>query len=102
MSKKKDEAKRLFEKIADGHENTLSRPPDKHTDRLLRGLVNEANKSGDCIINVGNGYYRPMPGDPVDAAEFSHYAASELKRARDILLKRLKMKNAFLEKEVIT
>lgn len=99
---KTEKARRLFDLIADGHENTLLRPADKYIDRALRDLVLEANKTGDCIINVGNGYYRPVPGDPVDTAEFNHYRSSELKRAREILLKRLKMTIAFKEKGVIS
>lgn len=99
---KKSEAEKLFQMISEGHENTLSRPADQYTDRMLRDLVNDANKSGDCIINVGNGYYRPVPGDPIDEAEYKHYLSAELKRAREILLKRMKMIMAHKQKEVMS
>jgi len=58
-------------------------------------MVEDANNKGDCIINVGRGYYRPLPNDPVDVKEFHEYLSKELSRARRILKKRLAMKMAF-------
>ena len=49
----------------------------------------------DCIINVGNGYYRPVPGDLTDEAELKEYLAKELSRARKIQSKRLAMRLTF-------
>ena len=86
-----------FSKIGTGHCDTLRRPPSPYIDRKLRGLVEEANRTGDCIINVGNGYYRPLLGDEIDEAELNEYLASELSRARKILSKRLAMKKTFEE-----
>ena len=88
-------AKQHFLHIPDGHAKPLQRHPDKHVDRTFRGLVESANKSGDCIINVGSGYYRPLPGDAVDEKELNEYLAKELSRARKIQVKRLAMRNAF-------
>jgi len=82
----------LFKMIPNGHECPLVVPT---SNREFRRMVNAANKDGDCIINVGNGYYRPVPGDVVDERELAHYMASELHRAREILFKRLQMRSAF-------
>ena len=88
-------AKQHFLRIPDGHKNPLPRPSDASTDRAFRELVESANKNGDCIINVGSGYYRPLPGDEIDEKEFNEYLEKDLSRARQVLLKRMKMKDAF-------
>ena len=85
----------LLDKIPYGHEHPLQRPADRYKDRALRKQIEEANKSGDCIINNGTGYYRPVPGDTTDEAELNVYLAKELHRARAIQLKRLSMKATF-------
>lgn len=92
------QAEEYFGRIMKGHRNPLPRPNDAVTDRTLRKMVEDANRHGDCIINSGNGYYRPDPTDEVDSFEFNIYLAQELKRARSIQTKRLAMKQAF-EKE---
>ncbi|WP_342756773.1 hypothetical protein [Kineothrix sedimenti] len=97
--KRKDEALRLFNLIPDGHTEPLQRPSNTYTDRILRTMIEDANKKGDCIINVGHGIYRPVPGDPVDEAELKRYLASELSRARKVLHKRMCMNNAFTERK---
>lgn len=56
-------AKECFNRITFGRENAVKRLAK--IDRLLRGMVEKANNHGDCIINVGNGYYRPTQGDAV-------------------------------------
>jgi len=81
--------------IPHGHNEPLKRSSNKTQDRNERKEVEEANLSGDCIINVGVGWYRPVPGDVVDEKELNEYLAKELSRARAILLKRMKMKEAF-------
>lgn len=58
-------------------------------------MINKANNNGDCIINVGEGIFRPIPGDPVDEAAFHKYTAQDLHRAREIQLKRLCMIQTF-------
>lgn len=73
----------------------MQRPADDLEDRRLRRKIEVANNEGDCIINVGNGYYRPVPGDEIDEKELNEYLAKELHRARTIQKKRLAMKMAF-------
>ena len=58
-------------------------------------IPEDANKNGDCIINTGNGIFRPLPGDEIDEHELNKYLGAELRRARAILLKRLCMKKTF-------
>lgn len=88
-------AQEYFNRIPDGHAHAMTRPWNKVVDRSLRRLIEKANNSGDCIINVGEGIYRPIPGDPVDEKELKQYLAKELHRARAIQLKRLCMKETF-------
>lgn len=92
------QAEEYFNRIMKGHRNPLQRPSDPITDRTLRKMVEGANQHGDCIINSGNGYYRPDPMDEVDSSEFNIYLAQERKRARSIQSKMLAMRQAF-EKE---
>lgn len=94
----KKEAERLFNTIPDSHTQPLPRPVNHYTDRVLRNVIEDANRHGDCIINVGNGYYRPVSGNAADETELKRYLASELSRARKILHKRMKMKTAFSER----
>ncbi len=93
MSKSK--ATQLFLQIPCGHAQPLRRPSDSYTDRVLRRMVEDANNRGDCIINVGRGYYRPLPNDPVAVKELHEYLSKELSRARRVLKKRLAMRMAF-------
>lgn len=95
MSKLFEQAKEYFDRIPDGHENAIQRPWNRIVDRSLRKMIEKANNNGDCIINVGNGIYRPIPGDPVDEKELSEYLGKELHRARAIQIKRLTMKQTF-------
>ena len=78
-----------------GHDNAIQRPSNEFKDRSFRRAIENANNNGDCIINVGNGYYRPSPADPIDNLELDKYFAEELKRARAIQHKRLSMKMAY-------
>lgn len=86
-------ARELFEQIPDGADNPLF---VENSNTRFRALVAKANTNGDCIINVDNGYYRPIPGK--DDEEVAHYFARELHRARAILYKRLKMKETYERK----
>lgn len=90
-----EQAEEYFKRIPDGHRNAIQRPWDRLVDRSLRKMIEKANNNGDCIINVGNGIYRPIPGDPVDEKELNEYLNKELHRARAIQLKRLCMKKTF-------
>lgn len=81
--------------IPHGHKNKLQRPSNPYEDRALRRQIEKANREGDCIINVGSGYYRPVPGDEVDENELKEYLSKELRRARTIQKKRLSMKMTF-------
>ena len=62
----------------------MQRPANALEDRRFRKKIEIANNEGDCIINVGNGYYRPVPGDEIDEKELNEYLAKELHRARVI------------------
>lgn len=103
MSKQTDAreiARGYFNRITSGHKNTVSRPDlslpgNESIDRQLRLLVEEANHNGDCIINVGNGYYRPIPGDPVDELEFKEYVSKDGSRAGKLWDKIYSMRTAF-------
>lgn len=97
----KEIAKQLFSRIPDGHANPLQRHPSAYVDRVFRRMVEDANKSGDCIINVGRGYYRPLPGDAVDEKEFNEYMKKEGSRIRKIHVKRMRMRDAFRKKRDI-
>lgn len=91
----REKAESYFNRIADGHKHAIARPYDRNVDRSLRFMINKANNNGDCIINVGEGIFRPIPGDPVDEAAFHKYTAQDLHRAREIQLKRLCMIQTF-------
>lgn len=95
MSKLFEQAKEYLARIPDGHENAIQRPWNRTVDRCLRKMIEKANNNGDCIINVVNGIYRPIPGDPVDEKELNEYLGKELHRARAIQIKRLTMKQTF-------
>ena len=71
----------LFGLIGTGSEKALRRPKGG-VDRTLRRLIAEANLNGDCIINVGGGYYRP--GEE-DGPALEHYLRAELHRAKEIM-----------------
>lgn len=89
----------LFNRIGSGRENALPRSGDKSVDRGLRELINQANKEGDFIIPSPGGYYRPLLGRPEERAEAEIYLRKELSRARDILFKRLKMRQTLVNME---
>ena len=84
-----------IENIPHGHENAVQRPSNPNEDRILRAEIERANSKDDCIINVGHGYYRPVPGDLTDESELNEYLAKEQSRARKIQLKRMKMRETF-------
>lgn len=91
----KEQAKELFDRIPNGSKNPLV---VENSNTYFRALVAKANENGDCIINVDRGYYRPIPGEDDEEAE--HYFARELHRARAILYKRKKMKEAYADRAV--
>jgi hypothetical protein len=66
-----------------------------NVDRIFRRMIEHANNNGDCIVNIGDGVFRPIPGDPVDEKAFHEYIGKELHRARAIQYKRLCMKQTF-------
>lgn len=82
-------AEALFKMIGIGRENAL-KVDNRFTD--FRGMVAEANKNGDCIINTGEGYYRP---GPEDEDELNHYLYRELHRAKEITDKVDAMREAY-------
>ena len=91
-SGEKSEAERLFDKIGTGAYYAVKRPKDAKVDRQLRRLIAEANKSGDCIINDGSGYFRPGEDDDV---AFEAYCAAERHRGWDIIHKVNRMEEVF-------
>lgn len=95
MGKTRDRAQEYFDRIPDGHRNAIQRPADMNVDRAFRKMIEIANNNGDCIVNIGDGVFRPVPGDPVDEKALNEYLGKELHRARAIQLKRLCMKTAF-------
>lgn len=86
-------AEELFARIKTGRANALRRPTDKRTDRKLRKLINEANRSGkDCIINSGHGYYRPDFNSETETHEARAYLNKELHRCREVAYKYKQMR----------
>ena len=71
-------AEEFLKTIPIGHRDPLPRPcNNEKRDRQLRAYAAkaciEAKDIGDCVINVGNGYYRPDLTDPVDLKETLEY-----------------------------
>lgn len=85
-------AQAIFDEIKTGSANAISRPTNKKVDRQLRKIISEANKTGDCIINTGLGYFRP---DKDDKEELDHYLWSEMHRAEVIIDKVQSMREAY-------
>lgn len=95
MGKNRETAESYFIRIPDGHRNAIQRPYNMNVDRIFRRMIEHANNNGDCIVNIGDGVFRPIPGDPVDEKAFHEYIGKELHRARAIQYKRLCMKQTF-------
>lgn len=95
MGKNTDQAQTYFDRIPDGHKHAIQRPANMNVDRAFRKMIEHANNNGDCIVNIGDGVFRPIPGDPVDEKAFHEYIGKELHRARAIQYKRLCMKQTF-------
>lgn len=89
------QAKDYFSRIPDGSRNAISRPTNRSVDRGLRRMIEHANQNGDCIINIGGGIFRPIPGCEEDEMALKEYMAKELHRARAIQFKRLIMIKTF-------
>ena len=89
--REKSEAQMLFDKIGTGVAYALKRPKGK-VDRLLRRMIADANRTGDCIINNGFGYFRPGPDDEDDLKQ---YLWAELHRAEAIEDKVQSMREAY-------
>ena len=84
-----DMAQTIFDRITSGAGNAVGRPSviDKNNstiDRALRELVEKANRNGDCIINAGDGYFRPNPCSVVDEYYFHEYIAKEKSRVKEL------------------
>ena len=89
---RKSEAEILFDKIGTGAAYAVRRPRNAIVDRQFRRLIETANKTGDCIINDGSGYFRP--GEEDDIA-FENYIAAERSRARETLRKLSRMQQVY-------
>ena len=81
----------LFDMIGK-YDRPIKRPKNPSVDRAFRQLIADANMNGDCIINIGEGYYRPGKDDNVELAE---YLLKEQARAREILSKCTAMRQAY-------
>lgn len=92
---KKDFAKSIFDRIGDGHLNAVGRPDDEIIDRYLRAYIEHANHNGDCIISGRTGYYRPIPGNSIDEAEYTLYIKQDRSRINKLTSKQTCMKMAF-------
>lgn len=88
----KSQAEKLFDLIGEGPGHALHRPKDPMVDRQLRRLIADANMSGDCIINVGTGYFRP--GDD-DCVELDAYLKAEASKGRQILRRVSRMRQVY-------
>lgn len=78
----------LFEMIGTGPGRAVRRPKDPRTDRALRRLIAEANKKGDCIINVGGGYYRAGEDDEPAVRRYllaNYHRAKEINETTDAM-----------------
>ncbi len=95
--KPSERAEAIFARIGDGHKNAVKRPWDTRTDRCLRRIIEKANNNGDCIIarRNGEGYYRPIPTDPVDCLEYRSYMKQEHAKVETMQLKEISMSIAF-------
>lgn len=98
------EAEKLFLRIKTGKEHALkvnTRDNNNHTVRMLRALISEANKNGDCIINDmdGMGYYRPDPNNPEEMQNALGYISAELSRAAETEFKAKSMHSALMSGE---
>lgn len=96
----KSQAESLFAQIGYGRENAIPRPANKSIDRFLREMVARANESGDVVINVGEGYYRPRPWIAIEKAEYKEYVAKDVSRAMRLLRKKKKMQHSYDQMEV--
>lgn len=94
-SEVKSEAERLFDRI--GTKWPVKRPTDPLVDRAFRRLIENANRSGDCIIpsSSGSGYYRLDAEREIDEYAFRAYKAKELAKARAIIDKLDMMEKSF-------
>ena len=84
-----DMAQTIFDRITSGAGSAVGRPDviDKSNstiDRALRELVEKANRNGDCIINAGDGYFRPIPGNALDEYYFHEYLGKERSRVKEL------------------
>ena len=84
-----------FDQI-DRHSRPLKRPASQRVDRAFRRRVEEANLHGDCIINNGEGYFRPSPDDSEGRYAYALYRTRELKKAKAIIEKISAMDKAFI------
>lgn len=91
-TKEESLAQLLFDNIGTGSNRAMKRPKNPAVDRHFRRLIEEANNSGDCIINVGTGYFRPEKEDEPD---LDHYLNAELQRADKITDKVYAMKESY-------
>jgi len=93
MGNKKKIDLMFYDNISIGHSKSYS-PPKRYSSKFS-DYVDQANMNGDIVINVGNGYYRPLPTDPIDNFEFNSYISSELDKANIIIEKCRRMSETY-------
>ena len=81
----------LFDMIGK-YDKPIKRPKNPSVDRIFRQLIADANNNGDCIINNGEGYYRPGKDDFVQVAD---YLLREQAKATEIIDKCIAMRQAY-------
>ena len=84
----KSEAEILFDRIGTGAAHALKRPKNARVDRRLRQMISSANMNGDCIINMGGGYYRP---GLEDRGDLEAYLKKEMHRIRELKTRVMRM-----------
>lgn len=93
-------AESYFNRITFGREHAVQRPDlsiqgNDIIDRKVREMVEHANHNGDCIINIGNGWYRPTPGDIQEKLELRKYLQNDESRVRKLVKKKRYMMETF-------
>lgn len=87
--------KEWINKIPVGHEHPVKRPlGNPSLDRKLRAAIEQANRNGDCIINIGSGYFRPDLNDEIDGAYLAAYLTKEAAKSETMYKKHETMRQS--------
>lgn len=96
----KEVAITYFDRITFGHRNPVNRPERscpfmERVDRHLRIMVENANHNGDCIVNPGFGYFRPIPHDEIDDFYYKSYKVTEHSKIEKMQFKEIAMDTTY-------